>query len=383
MSPAILLDASSSAAVLPAGIRRAPRAPTRSRPREFLEAFDAEGMFYDCFWHVDGQRVLLAGPPPVNVEAGYRLARFAALPSRQALTVRFHISLSAMITELGEVPDGSNAIEVSFGGETVTLPIQPNLSKQLAGKRLLFSMNRNNDLKWIREWAAFHARLQGTDTVVLFDNGSTSYATEEIAETLRGVPGLSHVAVPVWRQRFGRTDPAVRLNPYWAHFPQIASMSDVLRRYGAEAAGILNADIDELVETPNGQSIYDVASATRHGLAVFRGRWIEAVPLGDAAEDHRGFGLRYADPKRARARPNKWALDPRRGWVANLDVHPYWHWIAGRPMFAKVSPPGVHYWHFRGISTNWKVNRTASLPARDLLEADAELAAAFAKAEDA
>jgi hypothetical protein len=380
MSPAILLDANSSAAVLPAGVRRAPRTPGRKRPREFLEAFDADGMFYDCFWHVDGKRVLLVGPPPVNVEAGYRLAKFTALPSRQALEVRFHISLSAMITELGDVPAGSTDIEIAFGSETVALPIRPNLSKQLAGKRLLFSMNKNNELAWIREWAAFHAKLHGTNTVVLFDNGSTAYSTDDVVETLRGVPGLSHVAVPVWRQRFGRTDPAVKLNPYWAHFPQIASMSDVLRRYGAEAGGILNADIDELVEAPGGQSIYELASATRHGLAVFRGRWIEATPLGDAAIDHRDFGLRFADPKRARARPNKWALDPKRGWVANLKVHPYWHWIAGRPMFSKISPPGAQYWHFRGISTNWKVNRTAALPWRETLEADAELAAAFAKA---
>jgi hypothetical protein len=379
MSAAALLDAQSSAAPLPAGTKRAPRVPQRKRPQDFLDAFDATGMFYDCFRHVDGKRVLLIGPPPVNLVADYYLARFTALPSQNAVTRRFHSSLSVMITELIEVPAESTAIAVRFGKETVELPIRANASRQLVGARILFGMNRNNDLAWIREWARFHQRLHGTDAVILYDNGSTAYAAEELAATLRAVPGLRHVAVPVWPQPFGRTDPAVRLNPYWAHFPQIASMNAVLRRYGAQAAGILNADIDELVAAPGGRSIYDIVAELRHGLAVFRGRWVEAVPLGDeAAADHRGYGFAHTDPKRARSRPNKWALDPKRPWVANLRVHPYWHWIAGRPLFSKVTPEGALYWHFRGINTNWK--RAPETVARDELVLDAALAAAFARA---
>lgn len=378
MMEAALLDAESSAAALPAGTRREPRVPQRRRDQAFLDAFDATGMVYDCFWHADGRRVLLVGPPPVNLVADYYLARFTALPSGNAVTRRFHSSLSVMITELIDVPTGSTAIAIRFGRETIELPIRANLSAQLAGARILFGMNRNNDLRWIGEWARFHQRLHGTDTIVLYDNGSTDYAVEAVVETLRAVPGLAHVAVPVWRQPFGRTDTAVRLNPYWAHFPQIASMSAVLRRYGAQATGILNADIDELVAPPDGRSIYAVASGLRHGLAVFRGRWIEAVPLTDAAADHRGYGVSLTDAKRARSRPNKWALDPRRGWVANLKVHPYWHWIAGRPMFSKITPDGAHYWHFRGINTNWK--RSSDPVPRELLAPDADLAAAFARA---
>lgn len=376
MSAAALLDAHSSAAPLPPGVRRTPRVPQRKRPQAFLDAFDATSMVYDCFWHADGTRVLLVCAAPVNLIAGYALATFKA--SGVTLRQKFHTSLSVMIIELPGVPTGSMAITMTFGRETVELPIRANQSAELAGSKILFGMNKNNDLAWIREWASFHQRLHGTDTVILYDNGSTAYTVDEVADTLRAVPGLAHVAVPVWPQPFGRTDPAVRLNPYWAHFPQIASMSAVLRRYGAKAAGILNADIDELVEAPGGRSIYDIATSLKHGLAVFRGRWVEAVPLTEPAIDHRGYGLVHTDPKRARSRPNKWALDPRRPWVANLNVHPYWHWIAGRPMFSKVNPDGALYWHFRGINTNWK--RTPETIAREHLTADTELATVFARA---
>jgi hypothetical protein len=363
MSTAALLDAQSSAAQLPAGVRREPRVPQRKRPQAFLDAFDATSMVYDCFWHADGARVLLVCAAPVNLVAGYALATFTA--SGRRLKHRLHTSLSAMIIELTGVPAGSTAIAMTFGRETVQLPINANLAQSLSGAKILFGMNKNNDLAWLREWAMFHQRLHGTDTVILYDNGSTAYVVEEVVETLRSIPGLAHVAVPVWPQPFGRTDPAVRLNPYWAHFPQIASMS---------------ADIDELVQAQGGRSIYEVAAGLKHGLAVFRGRWIEAVPLAGNAVDHRGYGLVHRDPRRMRSRPNKWALDPRRPWVGNLDVHPYWHWIAGRPMLSKVSPEGSMYWHFRGINTNWKADRTLQLPAREMLEADTDLASAFARA---
>jgi hypothetical protein len=377
MSKAALLDGSSSAALLPAGVRREPRAPKRPRPQEFHDAFDATSMVYDCFWHADGQRVLLIAPPPVNLEAGYRLASFSAMPGGAPLKSRFHLGLSVMIVELGGVPTDSTAIAMRFGNETIGLPIRANHSAALAGARILFGMNKNNDLAWIAEWARFHQRTHGTDTVILYENGSTAYSDDDVVETLRGIGGLRHVAVPVWQQPFGRTDPAVRINPYWAHFPQIASMSHVLRRFCASAGGILNADIDELVEAPEGRSIYDVASRLKHGLAVFHGTWIEASPMTEPPRDHRSYVFRYRNEAARRSDARKWALDPRRAWVANLDVHPYWHWIAGRPMFSKVFPPGAGYWHFRAINTNWKVSRTDAMPDRALLEPDPALIATF------
>ncbi len=378
MSEAALLDATSSAAELPAGLVRAPRPSRKKRPQAFLDAFDATGLAYDCFRHADGKRVLLIGPPPLKLDPYYRLARFTALPSRTVVRARFHISLSVLVIELDDVPEGDSAIAVEIGKWRGELIIQPNLSPTLAGRRLLFSMSKDNELGWIREWAAFHARHHGTDAVVLYDNGSTRYSVPEIEETLRAVPGIAAVAVPVWRQKFGRTDPVLKLNPYWAHFPQIASMSDVLRRYGAAAHGILNCDIDELARPLSGTTIYDAARRSRAGLAVFRGEWIEAVAGEARHNDHRDFTQRLKDPKAARSRPNKWAIDPSRPWLQKLGVHPYWHWIVGRPLFAKVTPPGAGYWHFRGINTNWKADRTAQRGGADALETDPELVAAFA-----
>jgi hypothetical protein len=90
--------------------------------------------------------------------------------------------------------------------------------------------------------------------------------------------------------------------------------------------------------------------------------------------------MRLRDPRARESRPRKWALDPMRDWVQNLAVHPYMHWIEGRPAFGKTTPPNTFYWHFRGISTNWKDRRT---DASHLTGAEVEVDPALAAMWDA
>lgn len=370
------LPVASSYAALSADnpVKRLPRAPGRPRDDAFTAAFDARTLFYDCFWHVDSNRILLVGPPPYSLWPQYKAARFVAKPSGAPLKPRFHASLSTMITEV-PAPADTTVLEVTLAGETFTLPVRPNSCAELSGKRILFTINKNNELGWIREWAAFHARMHGADTAVVVDDGSTAYDVEEVHRVLKSVPGVTHVAVPSWPYSFGPIDKAVRTNPYWARFLQIASMSMVLRRYGERAYGLLNCDIDELAGTKSGRSIYDLAHQSHGGLVAFRGTWIEAAPPSRGA--HRDYSQRLTDPAKALSQQRKWALDPSRQWVRRLAVHPYWHWIEGRALFSKSMPEDARYWHFKGINTNWKQPRTTP-PAGDL-EVDPLLGSAIAR----
>lgn len=353
-------------------VRRPVRSPGRSRSQAFSDNFDARTLFYDCFWHADGRRVLLVGPP---IEPFHRRARFIADPGGVALSARQFSSLSTTVTELRGAPASASVIRAEIGGEVHLLPIRPSSVRALAGRRLLFSINRDNDLAWIREWASFHAKVHGTDAVILFDNGSTKYAADEVLDVLREVPGIAVAGVPSWPYSFGPVDQAVKRDPYWARFLQIGSMSVLLRRYGEQAYGLLDCDIDELAGTRSGQSIYQLAKQSRDGLIAFHGQWIEATGPGTR---HRDFCQRLSDPSKARCRPRKWALDPSRPWVGKLSVHPYWHWIEGRPPFSKTMPEDALYWHFRGINTDWKSARNRPPAEGAALETDRLLQRAFA-----
>ena len=349
-----------------------PRGPRRPRPKNFvLDKFETRALVYDAFWHVDGRRILLVGPPPLNLWRQVHRARYLALPSRTVLGVSYHASASVMLTELTGAPAGTTAVELEFAHEKYMLPLQPNLSPALEGRRILFTLSKDNELGWIREWAHYHAAIQGADAVILFDNGSSKYGVGEIEATLRSVRGLAHAAVLSLPYRYGATDLAVLSNPYYGLFLQIATMSIALRRYAALAYGLLNADIDELTATPSGSNAFDLARRSQHGLVVMRGQFIEAVPAGRPNGHipvHRDYLSRRRDPLTRLSRPRKWVLDPTRSWVEDLDVHPYMHWIEGRPWFGKTQPAGMFHWHFRGINTNWKENRTdaSHLTAADL-----------------
>lgn len=356
-------------------LRRLPRAPTRSRTQVFFDRFEDRALVYDCFWHDDGARILCVGPPPLNLAPHYAAMRCTALPSGTVLVARRHVSLSTMITELIGAPAGTTTVRLELAGTTHELPVGTSHAADFAGRRLLFAMSKDNDLGWIAEWARWHAGLHGTDAVVLFDNGSTRYGLSQIEDALLAVPGLERVAVAGWPGRFGMTDPALRVNPYWSHFLQISAMSVALRRFAPRARGLLNCDIDELVATRSGRPVYEHLAAARRGLVVFRGQWVEATGAGP---DHRAFTRRQRDPQAARSGPKKWVLDPRRDWVQNLAVHPYWHWVRGRPWFGKTMPADVFYRHFKGINTNWKEARMT--PVADAgLETDTALAADFAR----
>jgi hypothetical protein len=378
MSAAPLAVANSYAALsVDNPLRRAPRAPERQRPAEFAAAFDTRTLFYDCFRHVDGQRILLVGPPAMNLAAALRGAAYVAKPSGTRLAAKLFPSISTMVTELTGAPDDTTHIEVTVGGETLALAVQPNDCQTLAGRRLLFTISRDNDLAWIREWAELHQRLHGTDAVILFDNGSTRYDTAELQATLANVPGIAFAGVHSWPYSFGPYDAAVTNNPYWARFLQIGSMGAVLRRYGELAYGLCDSDIDELAGTRSGTSIYDLARRSFGGLVVFRGTWIEAVGEGTRQRD---FTERLRDPKLALSPQRKWALDPSRPWVRKLSVHPYWHWIEGRGLFAKSMSKDATYWHFKAINTNWKHQRTT--PPAGATETDPLLAATVARLGD-
>lgn len=344
-----------------APLRRLPRRPQQKRPKEFMDRFEGRALVYDCFWHVAGDHILLVGPPPMNLLPALRAASYVALPSGVHLHPRFHASLSTMITELSGAPAGTTTVRMTVEEQVFDLLVQPNHAADFAGRRVLFTMSKDNDLGWIAEWARWHSKMHGADAIVFFDNDSSRYSTREIEKTLLGVDGIAKVAVQNWPHTYGMTDPALSLNPFYILFLQVSSMSVALRRYAGQADGLLNCDIDELASTPPGTTIFDICRGSSHGLVVMRGRFIEPeVDAGAPVEGrtHRHYSRCHADPKQAVSRPNKWVIDPTRPWVSKLSVKPYMHWIEGRPWFSKSTPEGVFYRHFRGINTNWKHERT-------------------------
>lgn len=349
-----------SMAILPetSVLRREPRGPRRPRPVEFLNAFEDRILYYDCFRYPYNDQILLIGPPPHNLASALQETEFVALPSGRKLHARMYPSRSTMITSLDGAPSDTATIGFDLGGHQYHLNVQPDSSAAFAGRRLLFTINKNNKLDWIRSWAEWHVRKHGAQAVLLFDNGSTDYGIGDIERVFSGIAGLETFSVISLPYKFGPLDHWILTHRFWPRFLQISATSIALRRFGMKAEGIVNCDIDELM-WGKGRSVYDLVNESSLGAMRVPGRWIEASYEGAAPTDHYGYQYRIKGIG-ARLSPPKCIIAPGREWVRDFKVHPYLHRVHGAPGGHRTLARNAMFWHFRGINTNWKEDRTAA-----------------------
>ena len=350
-------------------LRRLPRAPARTRSPAFMDRFEDRVLIYDAFWSKGQTRVLLVCPPPLNLEQQWRDAKISTCPGGDIVPHKLFVSRSSMIVELPHMPANSDSFTLELGGQEFVVPIQPDFAQEFSASNILFTMNKDNRLEWIEEWARFHHHVHQVNSVILFDNGSQTYRPEDIEKVLLGVAGLEKILVLNWPQKFGMRDSKVLMHPYWAHFLQNSSFSVVLRRFGARAAGLLNMDIDELAHPVPGGNVFSQLANSASGFHILEGQWVEAVLTQDSNSSivrHSDFSYCLRDFRR-NLNAKKWALDPRRDWLNDLNLQPSWHKIKHMPEnLLKESSVGK-YWHFKGISTNWKEQRNRLIAPRPLV----------------
>lgn len=339
-------------------LAREPMHPNRMRSTGFVEKFEHKILYYDCFESAKGHSVILIGPPPLNLENHLNQSAFYDAETGQKLEAIHTISRSTLLTQIQDVPAETKFLKLEFGGQSFEILIQPNLSAQLSEANILFSMNKDNELRWVHDWAEWHNQTQNVDTIILFDNGSTRYDISTLGNALEKVKGLKKIVIFEWPFAFGARDNRVWYNHYWAHFLQISSMNVVLRRCAMAANGMANLDIDELAAPLEKDTIFDLTKSQLYGVAPLAGTWISAATRSTRKnKQHTDFFHVTRGPMRKFC-PKKWVLDPQAEWVDKTDVFPYWHRIMGAPDRKVTDKTVGNFWHFKGISTNWKQVRS-------------------------
>lgn len=171
-------------------------------------------------------------------------------------------------------------------------------------------------------------------------------------------------------------------NGFWAHFLQTCLIVSMLRRYGAQAKGILNCDIDELAVPLGSRTVFETANASLFGTVYFRSAWVQPVPLTERQDGYRHSDFRQLGAgEDYRTSPlHKWALVPKRRWLQQLKVHPYTHLIRNRLPFSRHKPGDAFIAHFKAISTGWKYERPVTLSQFGETRRDAQLDGALDKA---
>lgn len=373
------------------GYRREPARPVELRQANFDAQFDWHTVFYDCF-RLQATRAMLIGPPLNRFEGILDALKIHALPSgnecRYQVQHKFTTAFANRRTDnlcriLVVVPEGDTCLQLQTIAGSKVLDIRPRAREVFRGRRVLFTLSKNNHPTWICDWMRFHRDLHAADAVLLYDNASTAYTAEELLDKMNQVCGFSAICIVSWPYKYGPQ--GVGRGTWDSAFSQDGAMEDARWRYLADAYAVLNCDIDELALSAQG-NVFDQAAASTAGYVKFSGRWVaarnneeaEMIPRHHQSTQQllpqwRWQGFRPRDVKLC---PAKWAVVPNR---CPANAHWSVHEIVG--MRARVMKrDAACYRHFGQISTNWKNNRKAmELSDRVPHEEDVKLQQAFAK----
>lgn len=372
--------------------RREPVRPLNRRQPAFDSEFDALTVFYDCF-RATATKVMLLGPPLNKFPGILDSLTITAVPSgtkcpfqveHQCTTTFANRQTQSVCRLTVEVPEGDSSLQLQSTAGSTLMEIRPRACEAFRGKRVLFTLSKNNDPQWIRDWMRFHRDLHHADAVLLYDNGSTNYTPAALLEAMKQVSGFSVVSVVQWPFKYGPQ--GVGRGTWDSSYAQVGMMEDARWRFLSEAHAVLNCDIDELVLSRE-VDLFDRTAASPSRYLQFSGRWVNM--LADAAQDpstprHRESvyqslpqwrwqGLGPADIKLC---PAKWAVVP-----AHCPANALWsaHEIVGMRA-NKLKSGDIGYRHFAQISTHWKKQRRAMGPSDlRLHKEDLQLLDAFSK----
>ena len=337
---------------------RIPPRPLSLRHEDYEDHFDFTTVFYDCFWSAAGDAIVLIGPPLLNLERDLELA-IIAHPSMVPcdLSVR-HVFLGCQI--VAKPPAGTTGLIMrTRRSETVIAP-QPNLCELFRERRTAVTLSRNNELTWIRDWATFNKDYHKCDGILIYDNNTDAYGIGDVYDCLESMADDMRVAVISWPFKYGVPDwrLPVSYGMLDSLYCQAGMLEHARRRFLAQSSSVLNTDIDELVLTERGSSIFELVEGSATGLLTFGGVWVEnhpSTPEGGARRPrrHKDFAwVRTGDQVGCEA---KWAVvTSRTPDAAQWHVHR----VLGMP--ASDCRQLLEMRHFKAINTDWTVDRNRS-----------------------
>lgn len=321
------------------GRRREIRIPEARRGADFEARYDFDTLFYDAFETPAG--ITLVAPKMFGLEdtlTGGRL-RIAGQAGQGRLRRYRRYDLVTIPAR------ASGPVEVRLDGWLGRASVAPDRSHLFAGLDTAVTLQRDNRPEWIADWLRWHRDRHGLQAALIFDNGSTAYAPEDLLDRLRPL-GLDRVVVVPVPQSYG---PLVRGGG--AKFLQSALLNIARLSYLSRARAVLQADIDELV-VPEDGSVFDRARRSVLGYVPMAGRWL--FPAPDARAPYRHADHTHTDPA-ARRCPPKYVIRPS-GPLGGFswEVHGLERFVSARWLAA--STPG--YWHMRGIGDSWNWDRS-------------------------
>ena len=347
--------------------RREATRPLASRGETFDRDFDSNTLIYDAV-QVSPSTVALLAPPFFNLARDVAATKFVSGAGACKARTR---QLDRHAQLWLDSPEHAGPIRAAGELGAFKVEVSPNESEVFRDRRVIFTMSKDNPIEWILDWVRFNRDIHGADAVLIYDNGSSAYDSAALSQALRSIRGIRCSVVMEWPFKYGPQG-ANSWDHWDSDFCQLGAWEHARWRFLQNARSAMNSDIDELVLSKSGRSVFEAAERSRTGLVRYRGRWIIGIEDGARADSY-GTPQRHADfsvlmppnykfTKLGRRDANaclpKWTVVPARcPTAAQWHIHSIFSWWA-----SYFCTGDFLFRHFREIGSNWKYQRTNRVP---------------------
>ncbi|MFO6421696.1 glycosyltransferase family 92 protein [Hylemonella sp. W303a] len=248
-------------------------------------------------------------------------------------------------------------LSISAFGHQWNLPINPDCNQIFAGKRVAFTLSKNNSLTWIRDWIIYYAVNHGVDGVLIYDNNSDAYTISEMTTALSDIKGVEIVIVP-WNFKYGHARRASGGLITRFAFCQRGAWENAHFRFLSKAAWVIDPDIDELL-VMKGTSIEKELASHRRSIGLsFETRNVKPITWSSDSQEKSFPDYFHFEKGERRGKP-KWVLVPERisrknSWLRAFLPEVVWehHRIQG---LKKIhNSESCYFAHFTHLTTGWK-----------------------------
>lgn len=263
-----------------------------------------------------------------------------------------------------EIKDSATATEIWFAGEPHLVRERPT---HFDGCNVLVTMNKDNPIDWIVDWARYHNIHHAAEAALIFDNGSTGYSRSELERELIDKTNLSYVSIVCADLPYGWSR-NLKNGSWQTQYLQSACLNLAREIFLAKANAVLSIDIDEFVEPLPKTNVFILTKKSLFGQLVWKGTWAFcSVGSGPMPQKEHDFVSELA-----RDSSRKFCTVPNR-FLGKMEWLIHGHFgLYG----LLTSTKRVHHWHFRRTNTSWKGH---GFGMSDFAKPSAELVAALAR----
>lgn len=327
--------------------REIPKKCIRLVPESQIE-YDDRTLFYDYFYDRGTGKLDLFGPKLLNLRKYVSEAKFlidGRIHAKYKLSEQFRLTRITV-----DVGTDARRILCQFPSFEYDLLLRSDESDMLASRNVLLTISKDNDLEWIKSWMVWHRQKHGASAALIVDNASTKYSTEEVLSMVESVFGAgSGVVVTCPLPHSPSADQVTHRSS--AAFLQIGMLNAMNRRFLSKSRCVLSLDVDEIVDSFDGSSIFDRTVRSKVGYCRIPGEWRFSRSFGESFP-------RYKDHCLVADRAPK--VQPKYCYVPQSKVTRFGlrvHSIGLLKRFPFLELPNFRFWHLAKITTSWKSGR--------------------------